>query len=309
MPVYLPALGLLSDVYSDEFLAPIASGQLPRAAIAHFAHQLVFRAGSSNQRAREESANAMLQLARRPSVGCAAIAPWVLRPLSTRDTKSVHATVGRLELLRNVVGEFGGVDANASGLNLREVLAFVLPMCEAASQGARDCAVGIVLDVRAIEPVRTEALIEEIRPSVQPMLKARLAPPEAKGLAALSISGKRLPPIATGSADGDEVTAFRGTPPGTDARARARVTASELGMRGPPVAKKKSAQAKTKNMDAVDDDDLLQEASSLLGDVHDHGNAPSMPRPAATSSPTAALDGMFNQTEEDLIAEIMESTK
>ena len=301
MPVFLPALALLAEVYSEDFLAPLGASPLPRAAIAHFAHQLVWRAGSSNVRAKEESSGALLKLARCEAVGCAAVTPWVLRPLS--NSKSAHACIGRLELLRQIIAEFGL--GPSSGLELKEVLAFILPLCEAASQGARDAAVGIVLDVRAADVARAEALIEDLRPSVLPMLKARLAPPEAKpGLGALSVSGRRLPPIggaAMASADGDEVMQMmHGTPPGHEARAKARQTGVELGVRGPPVARKKSSKAAKPSPGAADayDDDLLREASALMGE-----SASTLrfgpPLPTAGGEPT----------EEELMAEILEATK
>lgn len=212
VPVFLPALALLAEVYSEDFLAPIAKGPLPRAAIAHFAHQLVWRAGSSNVRAREESANALLKLARCEAVGCSAISPWVLRPLS--NTKSAHACIGRLELLRAILAEYGL--GASSGLELPEVLAFVLPLCEASSQGARDAAFGIILDMRSTDQKRADALIDDLRPSVTTLLKARLAPPESKSLASLSVSGRRLPPIGSSiplGDTGDEVHSFQqGTP-------------------------------------------------------------------------------------------------
>lgn len=277
VPVYLPALSLLASIYSPSFLQPIAGSQLPRAAISHFAHQLIFRSGSSNVRAREESSNAMIHLARCEAVGCALIAPWILKPIS--NTKQAHAVVGRLELLRTLVAEFSlGSD---SGLEVSEVLAFTLPLCEAASGNARDAAVGLVLDVRATEPARIEDLIENIRPSVLALIKARLAPPDAKAISGLSVSGRKLPPIGTSVAvgdSGDEVSTFQGTPPGHEARNRARQTSTELGARSPPMASKKAVKPKGKSSRSA------QEAS--LGTLH------------------------YEQTEEErLMAEILEDTK
>jgi len=288
VPVYLPALSLLASIYSPDFLAPLPSSQLPKAAIPLFTHQLVFRAGSSNVRAREESSKALLHLARCHAVGSATIAPWILKPLS--NTKQAHAVVGRLELLRTLVAEFG-VSAE-SGLELLEVLNFTCPLCEAASSAARDAAVGLALDVRAIDPPRVEALIDDIKPSVLALLKARLAPADPKAdPKALSVSGRKLPPIGASvgaSGTGEGVSAFAATPPGNDARARARATASQLGARGPPIASKKGGVKSKTNM-VVEGDDVLAEASSLVGN-------------AGTLS--------FGQSEEErLMAEILEDTK
>jgi len=285
VPVYLPALSLLATIYSFDFLTPFSSSQLPKAAIPLFTQQLVFRSGSSNVRAREESSNALLHLARCQAVGSATIAPWILKPLS--NTKQAHAVVGRLELLRTLVAEFG-VSAE-SGLEVPEVLNFTCPLCEAASGAARDAAVGLALDVRAIDPLRVDALIDNIKPSITALLKARLAPADPKTISGLSVSGRKLPPIGASHAasdTGDEVNAFAGTPPGYDARARARATASELGARGPPIASKKGG-VKSKTKVVIEGDALL--ASSLVGNA-------------------GALS--FEQSEEEkLMAEILEDTK
>ena len=286
VPVFLPALSLLAEVFSSEFLQPIAETPTPRAAVAHFAHQLVFRAGSSNVRAREESSSALLALARCESVGCAAIAHWVLRPLS--NSKSSNAVVGRLELIRGLVAEFGL--GRSSGLEVHEVLSFTLPLCEAASSSAREAALGLVLDVRSTDARRIDALVEEMRPGVTQIVKARLAPSEShKSLNTLSVSGKRLPPIGSSLAaadHGDEVAAFQTTPPGHEARARARQTASELGVRGPPAARTKPRKAKS-SAAMHDEGGLLAEADALM----------------AAAGPTGTLS--FDRTEEELMADIL----
>ena len=49
VPVFLPALQLLVDVYSDAFLSKLPSG-MPLDPLPLFARQLVLRSGSSNVR-------------------------------------------------------------------------------------------------------------------------------------------------------------------------------------------------------------------------------------------------------------------
>jgi len=51
VPVFLPALQLLVDVYSDGFLSQLPAGQ-PLHPLPLFARQLVLRSGSSNVRSR-----------------------------------------------------------------------------------------------------------------------------------------------------------------------------------------------------------------------------------------------------------------
>ena len=313
VPVYLPALALLAEVFSPPFLEPIKSTNLPKAAIPYFAGQLVFRAGSSNQRASSESSAALLSLARTDAVGCAAVGPHALGRLS--NSKSAHAATGRLDLLKSLVSEFGvGVGV---GLELREVLAFTLPLCEHASEKTRDTAMGVVLDVRAIHPVQTDRMLDELRPSAAALVKARLSTP----VTSLQVSGRRLPPLAPISLDSlanrgglpgampganavdgmasDEVVAVRGTPPDASARAKARVTAAELGARNAPGLKKKAskpklgspavaAKSRSKYLppaaaEAQDADDALAEATYVLAEegLVQAGSPPLAPRAAS----------------------------
>ena len=102
VPVYLPTLALLAEVFQPAFLAPMARSPLPKTAVPCFAHQLIFRAGSSNVRAREESQGALLRLARCDAVGHEAVFALALRPF---NNKSAHACQGRLELLRALISE------------------------------------------------------------------------------------------------------------------------------------------------------------------------------------------------------------
>ena len=292
VPVFLPALALLSEVYSPRFIAPISDSKLPRTAIACFAEKLVFRAGSSNVRAREESSSALMALARCDAVGCLAVAPHALSKLSDTKAKSISAAVGRLELLRALVAEFSVGDA--SGLNLSDVLSFALPLCECASKDSRDAAIGLILDVRMILPQKTEKLVEEMRPSVLPTLKAKLAPPADKsslagGAAAnnsLSLTGKplKLQPLAPISLPGampsalptlgddgkEELIAFHaGTPPEANQRARARTTATELGVRQAPPPRpkmrKRPSNLTRKPSEQEEEDNLLAEMGEVLG--------------------------------------------
>ena len=237
VPVYLPALQLLTDVYVPNFLAPLPNADLPRAALQHFAGQLVYRAGSSNVRAREESSSAYMHMAHCEHAGPAAVCPFALKPLN--NAKSQAAAVSRLELLRTLVNEFG-VSASV-GLELKAVIHFTVPLCESASERSRDAAFGVLTAAHGAHPEDTMTLLSELNVNVAAMLRLKLSPDseeEADRPQSLSISGKRLPPLEgmTDGAgdDGAEVVSSQYTPPFAEARARARMTSSELGLRSPP---------------------------------------------------------------------------
>lgn len=340
VPVYLPALALLAEIYAPAFLAPLGpESTLPRSAVALFAEKLVFRAGSSNVRAQQETSGALLSLARCEMVGPAAVGPSALKPLS--NSKSAHAAVGRLELLRTLVSEFG-VGA-AVGLELKPVLNFALLYVEGSGQvkdadKSRDAAVALVLDLRASHSsVQVDKLIEQLRPTAMPIIKARLAPPDtgkgSVGLGALAVSGKKLPPLGPigGPASipmpgsmpvaesGEEVIAMHSTPPDASSRARARTTATELGVRNAPPNKKKGASRGSRNgkqgsphaYEMTEEDDesgLLNEALSLVGDVPAPRRMAQPTSHASSDSPPRGprkAKADIDMTEDELIASIV----
>jgi len=240
VPVYLPALQLLTDIYVPSFLGPLPNSEAPRSALSHVAGQLVFRAGSSNVRAREESATAYLHLARCENAGPSAVCPHALRPLA--NSKSQHAVVGRLELLRTLVHEFG-VSASV-GLEIHQVISFVVPLCESASEKSRDSAFGVLAAAYGAHPEDTMAALRDMNANVAGALRLRVSPDseeEGDKSKALAVSGRRLPPLEVHS-EGAAPTkgqslahaAQQGTPPFADGRARARATLSELGAQSPP---------------------------------------------------------------------------
>lgn len=214
---------------------------------------------------------------------------------------------------------------------MSEVLNWLLPLCECASDKSRDLAFGLLLDVRAHNPSMCERLIDEIRPSVMPVLKTRLAPP-LDNASTLSLSGKRLAPlpsIGSGlpgsmpdlSAEGDEIIAVHGTPPDANSRARARTTATQLGARSAPANKKKASRASAASKarraaDLDDPDGLLAEAMDAVGEE--------VPRPVRLASGTAGVSSSKHRlavgagggddvskflTEEQLMEQILEATR
>lgn len=197
VPVYLPALQLLTDIYVPSFLGLLPDAESPRAAVPLFAGQLVFRAGSSNVRAREESAAAYLHLARCEHAGPSALCPHALRPLA--NSKSQHAAVGRCELLRTLVNEFGV--SHSTGLDLKSVLEFIVPLCESASEKSRDAAFGVLTAAHGAHAEDTLKLLTELNPNVAAALCSRMTPEseeDATNHKVLAISGHRLSPLEGG---------------------------------------------------------------------------------------------------------------
>ena len=252
VPVYLPALQLLVDIYVPSFLAQLPSADAPCDALPLFIGQLVFRAGSSNVRAREESAAAYLHLARCEHVGPSIVCPHALRPLA--NSKSQHAAVGRLELLRTLVNEFGV--SGSTGLDLKQLVSFVVPLCESASEKSRDAAFGLLLAAHGAQPEDTMTFLSEVNSAVAAILRAKVTPDseeETDKERPLSISGRRLPPMGSMPTaaeailnEGEELLAHQ-TPPFADSRARARLTSSELGARSPPKRGTKGGTERKKN--------------------------------------------------------------
>jgi len=150
VPVYLPALELLVDLFHDEHLAALPP-HLGRAAVALTCDQMVLRCGSSNGRARDESIDAVFHCARSHALGPQAVAPHVLKPLA--NVKSSQAAIGRLELLHRLVIKFGFV--RSSGLTHERVVAFAAPLCHSAAEKAREAAFALLKEARLADPAAT----------------------------------------------------------------------------------------------------------------------------------------------------------
>ena len=203
VPVYLPALALLEELFSPAMHASHAAvpAKLPLAACDLLAPQLVTRAGSSNVRAREDSAALLLRLARNGAVGGAAIAPHVLRPLS--NNKNQHAALGRLELLSGLVASCGVVGASDNGglvpfavaasnkLNgnggggavaVEAACDFVTPFCESASDKVREAAMGLLAKLHTLSPEKTLAHVSARAPSLAQALTISVGPGTGGGM-------------------------------------------------------------------------------------------------------------------------------
>lgn len=196
VPVYLPALELLAVAFSSPIVDPLPSS-LAIEAVGHFGAQLVLRAGSSNVRAREESAAALLTLARCERVGAAVVCGHTLRPLT--NAKSQAAATGRLDLIRSLLKEFGV--GGPSSFELEAVLDFILPLCDAAHEKVREAATAALVEAHGAKPAATLLHIHKRRPSLAPLLTAKIAPPDGNGDGSGDGSA-RLPPAKMGGTGG-----------------------------------------------------------------------------------------------------------
>jgi len=193
VPVFLPALQVLRYAYSPTVLCSVPK-ELALEGIELVATQLITRAGSSNIRAREESCATIQHLAR-TQLGAHAVCKHALQPLPNR--KSQTAAVGRIELLRALLSEFGLGDC--WGLSADQTLAFVLPLCELASDKVRSLAILAVGDVYRVEPSLTCAFITQQQPHLTHIL-AKLEPAHKEAQAK---SPRRLPPLRNSGQSAD----------------------------------------------------------------------------------------------------------
>lgn len=173
VPVYLPALALLEELFSPAMHAGGAvPANLPLAACDLLAPQLVTRAGSSNVRAREDSAALLLRLARNGAVGGAAVGPHVLRPLP--NIKNQHAALGRLELLSGLISACGLGAGGAVGVE--GACDFVAPLCESASDKVREAAMGLLSKLHQLAPEKVLAHVSAKHPSLAQALTISVGP-------------------------------------------------------------------------------------------------------------------------------------
>lgn len=166
VPVFLPSLELLQCIFSPSLLDGLKP-QLLQNATHVLAPQLVSRAGSSNPRAREESANALMHLA--TTEQAAPVGPHLVRPLANR--KAAHAAVGRLECLHTLVLRLGF--GRKSGVSLTDALAFALPFHQSASDKIRETAHKVLHEALSVCPVATVKWVSEREPNLARALRKR----------------------------------------------------------------------------------------------------------------------------------------
>jgi len=210
VPVFLPAIQGLCQLYSHAILASVPVA-LARSALHHFAGQLVLRSGSSNVRAREESANA-LRILCRSQVGAKSVCPYSLRPLTNR--KSQHAAIGRLDLLIALLSEFG-VAEDRCGISEHDLLSFVTPFCESSSDKVRTAATTLLGMFFKASPVSTRNYLADLTPPLDHLLlkldgagtkaptRATFAAEKRLPLANAATTKSKLPPL---SQDPDQIT-------------------------------------------------------------------------------------------------------
>lgn len=202
VPVYLPALQLLQLLYSA--MPGILDGlaMLGRDAAAILVPAVVLRAGSSNMRAREESATAITTLAASPYAGASTVCPHALRPLA--NNKVASAAGGRLELLHALVIRFGF--GSASGMHIKDAVHFLLPFYDEANDRTRESAHGIVREALIADARQTVDVIRTVKPQLAKTLamRAGLEQEEKKPLIrtsepASALKARPLPRIVKGS--------------------------------------------------------------------------------------------------------------
>jgi hypothetical protein len=169
VPVYLPALQLLQLLYSATPGILNGLAMLGRDAAAILVPAIVLRAGSSNVRAREESATAITTLASSPHAGASSVCPHALRPLA--NNKVASAAGGRLELLHTLVIRFGF--GSASGMHIKEAITFLLPFYDEANDRTRESAHGIVREALTADARQTVDFIRTKKPQLAKTLAVR----------------------------------------------------------------------------------------------------------------------------------------
>jgi len=167
VPVYLPALALLVRIYSPTLLDKVDKAT-SKAAIAYLAPPVVTRAGSSNVRAREESANAMTHLAACKHPGTGVACPHALKPL--KNMKAAHAAIGRLDLLHALVLKVG---FSHVGFKVTDVLAFAVPFCDNASDKVRTASQHVLREALLANPGATIEFVSKQKPEIVASLRKR----------------------------------------------------------------------------------------------------------------------------------------
>lgn len=170
LPVYLSALELaklLLEEFAprhhlrDEVLIRHATAMVPI---------IVAKTSDRNTRAIEATHCMLIAMCRVPALSCRLVMANVLLPLD-KDTKVSGAIRGRLELILQVVKQFGF--SKSGGASLSAVMGWVRPHLEAADEKVRHAAVEVTVACYKHKGARTLQYVKDIKPALLKLLEAR----------------------------------------------------------------------------------------------------------------------------------------
>lgn len=171
MPVFFDGLDLAKLLLGDFASKQDIDKELLTKEVDAIMPIIVGKTSDRNARSIEGTRQALVFLARQPTVGCQPVMAHILNPIT--NAKEVAAIRGRLELISHVIDEFGF--SKSSGLALSAVMGFVRPHLDATDEKVRRAAVEVTVSCYSLKGERTLKYCSNLKPALMKLLEQRFA--------------------------------------------------------------------------------------------------------------------------------------
>jgi hypothetical protein len=198
MPVYFDGLDLMKYMLGEFFANYPEANDVVRDNLEHMLPLLIAKSADRNARSLEATRLTLTFLARCPCVGAQPIMAHMFA--SVQNHKEVAAIRGRLDLINNLIDEFGF--GKAGTITMQLVMGFVRPHLDATDEKVRRAAVEVTVNCYKHKGDRTLKYVTNVKPALLKLLqqrfeelgkpsKARKQVRSAQGLAPVRGRGKK----------------------------------------------------------------------------------------------------------------------
>lgn len=171
MPVFFDGVDLTKLLLGDFGVKHALAKEVLKAEVDTLVPVLVGKTSDRNARSIEGTRQALVFLARQPSVGCQQVVGHILQPFA--NSKDVAAIRGRLEMIGHFIGEFGL--SKASTMSLSSVMGFVRPHLDATDEKVRRAAIEVTVSCYSLKGERTMKYCSNLKPALLRLLEQRFA--------------------------------------------------------------------------------------------------------------------------------------
>merc|ERR1712070_602383 len=198
MPVYFDGLDLMKYMFGEFFANFPEATEVVRDNLEHMLPLLIAKSADRNARSIEATRLTLIFLARCACVGSQPVMAHIFSPV--QNHKEVAAIRGRLDLINNLIDEFGF--GKAGTITMQLVMGFVRPHLDATDEKVRRAAVEVTVNCYKHKGDRTLKYVTNVKPALLKLLhqrfeelgkpsKSRKSVRSAQGLAPVRGRGKK----------------------------------------------------------------------------------------------------------------------
>merc|ERR1712070_180459 len=169
MPVYFDGLDLMKYMFGEFFANFPEATEVVRDNLEHMLPLLIAKSADRNARSIEATRLTLIFLARCACVGSQPVMAHIFSPV--QNHKEVAAIRGRLDLINNLIDEFGF--GKAGTITMQLVMGFVRPHLDATDEKVRRAAVEVTVNCYKHKGDRTLKYVTNVKPALLKLLHQR----------------------------------------------------------------------------------------------------------------------------------------